>query len=160
MDATSGSLITAGEPRTRKILRLWLRMDRCVRSIEQRLKSHLAENFEVTLPQFEVLVALERSGSPEAMSRLSEQLGVTGSNLTGVVDRLVGKGLVRRFRTRKDRRIQLVEMTSKGRALHAEVAADNAVWVARVFTGLKDQEVLELLELIKKADMSAHRALI
>ena len=160
MDATSGSLTIAGEPRTRKILRLWLSMVRCVRSVEQRLKSHLAEDFDVTLPQFEVLAALERIGEPEVMSRLSERLGVTGSNLTGVVDRLEGKGLVRRFGTKKDRRIQLVAMTPKGRELHAEVAADNAEWVARVFTGLKDEEVLELLELIRKADRSALKALV
>jgi DNA-binding MarR family transcriptional regulator len=141
--------------RRREVTRLWLRLTACERSIEQRLRSHLTENFDVTLPQFEVLCELDRRGGPVAMSQLSSRLNVTSSNLTGVVDRLVRKGLVRRFRSKKDRRVQRIEMTPEGRTIHAEIAADNALWIARAFTNLTDEEVIQLRKLLRQASLSA-----
>jgi len=141
--------------RRREVTRLWLRLSACERAIEQRLRSHLTENFDVTLPQFEVLCELDRRGGPVAMSQLSSRLNVTSSNLTGVVDRLVRKGLVRRFRSKKDRRVQHIEMTPEGRAAHADIAADNALWIARAFTNLTDEEVVQLRKLLRQASLSA-----
>lgn len=141
--------------RRKEVTRLWLRLTACERSIEQRLRSHLTENFDVTLPQFEVLCELERRGGPVAMSQLSSRLNVTSSNLTGVVDRLVRKGLVRRFRSKKDRRVQQIEITPQGRKAHADIAADNALWIARAFTSLTDDEVAQLRKLLRRASLSA-----
>ncbi len=148
-----------GASRKKEVVCLWLRLSSCERSIEQRLRSHLSENFDVTLPQFEVLCELDRRGAPVVMSRLSEQLDMTSSNLTGVVDRLERKGLVERFRSSTDRRVQHIEMTSKGRTAHAEIAADNVLWVARAFTELTDKEVTQLQKLLLKASLSATKAL-
>ena len=148
-----------GASRKKEVVRLWLRLASCERSIEQRLRSHLSENFAITLPQFEVLCELDRSGPPIVMSRISERLQVTSSNLTGVVDRLERKGLVTRFRSRKDRRVQHIEMTSAGRIAFTEIAADNALWVARAFTELTDKEVIQLQDLLLKASLSATKAL-
>lgn len=134
---------------------MWLRLAECEKSIEQRLRAHLTESFNVTLPQFEVLCELDRWAGPVAMSQLSSRLNVTSSNLTGVVDRLVRKGLVWRFRSKKDRRVQRIELTPEGRAAHAEIAADNALWLTRAFTGLTDQEVIQLQKLLHQASLSA-----
>jgi DNA-binding MarR family transcriptional regulator len=150
---------SAGASRKKEVVRLWLRLSSCERSIEQRLRSHLSESFDVTLPQFEVLWELDSCDSPVVMSRLSEQLKVTGSNLTGVVDRLERKGLVERFRSSTDRRVQRIEMTPAGRTAFAEIAADNALWVARAFTELTDKEVIQLQKLLLKASLSVTKAM-
>ena len=150
---------SAGASRKKEVVRLWLRLSSCERSIEQRLRSHLSENFDVTLPQFEVLWELDRCDAPVVMSRLSEQLKVTGSNLTGVVDRLERKGLVERFRSSEDRRLQYIEMTDAGRTAFVEIAADNALWVARAFTELTDEEVRQLQKLLLKASLSVTKAM-
>ena len=150
---------SAGISRKREVVRLWLQLLSCERSIEQRLRSHLSENFDVTLPQFEVLCELNRGDSPRVMSRLSERLHVTNSNLTGVVDRLERKGLVKRYRSRTDRRVQHIEMTPEGQSAHRDIAADNVLWVARAFTELADNEVIELQNLLLKASKSATNAL-
>ena len=145
--------------RKQEVVGLWLGLLSCERSIEQRLRSHLSENFDVTLPQFEVLCELHRKDAPVVMSRLSEQLNVTSSNLTGVVDRLERKGLASRFRSKTDRRVQFIEMTSAGQNAYKNISADNALWVARVFTELTDTEVIELQKLLLKASKSATKAL-
>ena len=111
------------------------------------------------LPQFEVLCQLDRRRGPVVMSRLSERLKVTSSNLTGVVDRLERKGLVQRFRSKEDRRVQHIEMTPAGRISHEEIAADNLLWVTRAFTELTDEEVSQLQKLLLKASLSATKAL-
>ena len=119
----------------------------------------MSENFDVTLPQFEVLCELHVRDKPVVMSRLSEQLNVTSSNLTGVVDRLERKGLARRFRSKTDRRVQYIEMTSAGKTAYLDISADNALWVARAFTELTDSEVVELQKLLLKASWSATNSL-
>jgi DNA-binding MarR family transcriptional regulator len=159
MCASSSETAREETSRRREVFRLWLRLTACERTIEQRLRSHLTENFDVTLPQFEVLCELDRRGGPVAMSQLSSRLNVTSSNLTGVVDRLVRKGLVRRFRSKRDRRVQHIEMTPEGRAVHAEIAADNALWIARAFTSLTNEEVVQLRKLLRQASHSATRSI-
>jgi DNA-binding MarR family transcriptional regulator len=145
--------------RQENVVRLWLRLLSCERSIEQRLRSHLSTNFGITLPQFEVLCELDRRDAPVVMSRLSEQLHVTSSNITGVVDRLERGGLVKRFRSSTDRRVQRIEMTPAGRSAFAEIEANSELWVTRVFTELTDREVVQLEKLLEKASLSASKAL-
>jgi len=145
--------------RKKEAVRLWLALLSCERSIEQRLRTHLSENFNVTLPQFEVLCELHERNKPVVMSRLAEQLNVTSSNLTGVVDRLERKGLAKRFRSKTDRRVQYIEMTSAGKTAYQNISADNALWVARAFTKLTDKEVVDLQKLLLKASWSATNAL-
>jgi len=148
-----------GTSRRDNAARLWLRLFTCERSIEQRLRSHLNANFGITLPQFEVLWQLDRSDGPVVMSRLSEQLQVTSSNITGVVDRLERDGLVKRFRSGTDRRVKRIEMTAAGRAAFADIAAGSEVWIERVFTDLSDKDVMQLKKLLHKASKSAAKAL-
>jgi GTP-sensing pleiotropic transcriptional regulator CodY len=88
-----------GASRKENVVRLWSHMFSCERSIEQRLRSHLSASFSITLPQFKVLCELDRNDAPVVMSRLSEQLNVTSSNITGVIRRLERDGLVKRFRS-------------------------------------------------------------
>ena len=145
--------------RKKDVVGLWLQLASCERLIEQRLRSYLSENFAVTLPQFEVLSELDRTGAPIVMSRLSEQLKVTSSNLTGVVDRLERKGFVKRFRSSTDRRVQRIEMTSMGRTAYADIAADNVLWVARAFTELTDKEIAQLQKLLLKVSLSVSKSL-
>jgi DNA-binding MarR family transcriptional regulator len=50
-----------------------------------------------------------------SMHQLSAAVGLAGSTMTRVVDRLVAKGLARRFVSDEDRRQVCVELTEKGR---------------------------------------------
>jgi DNA-binding MarR family transcriptional regulator len=81
-----------------------------------RMGSRHIKSMRLTSSQFDVLVTL---GDTRGMtcSELSEQTLVTKGTLTGVLDRLVSKGLVRRDATQKDRRYTKVSLTAKGDAL-------------------------------------------
>lgn len=78
---------------------------------------------DLTLSQYRVLAILGDGCEPA--SKLAEKLAVSRPSVTGVVDGLVNRGLVRRDQTPGDRRRIDVGLTDAGRLLLA--AADAAV---------------------------------
>ena len=60
----------SGEPRSKEAIRTWLRLLSCETVIEQQLRSFFRKQFDVTLPQFDVMAELERTGKPMTMSEL------------------------------------------------------------------------------------------
>ena len=58
---------------------------------------------------------------PLPMGRLAETLACDASNMTGLVDRLESRGLVRRCPSSEDRRVKVLELTPAGARLRAVV---------------------------------------
>ena len=65
----------------KQTLRLWLRWLNCTTRIENEIRRRLREQFQVTLPQFDLLSALERTDEPMTMSELSQYLLVSNGNV-------------------------------------------------------------------------------
>ena len=72
--------------------------------------------YGLTPSQFEILTVLSQEGTIP-LNRLSERLCCACSNVTGIVDRLERDGLVKRERSREDRRVILLGLTDKGREM-------------------------------------------
>src|SRR3954467_12428365 len=70
----------------------------------------LAAEFELSSVQCHVLHLIE-PGRPLPMGRLAEALAGDGSNVTGLVDRLETRGLIRRKPSPEDRRVKVLELT-------------------------------------------------
>jgi len=92
-------------------LRLWLRMLTCTTLIENEVRRRLREAFDITLPRFDVLAQLDRSPEGMTLGELSQRMMVSNGNMTGLVDRLVEQGLLRRRPSPTDRRAQIVSLT-------------------------------------------------
>lgn len=75
---------------------------------------------DVTLPQYRALVVLAARG-PQRVVDISAELGVDPSTGTRMCDRLVRKGLIRRYRSAADRRAVRLTLTPSGRHLVQEV---------------------------------------
>jgi DNA-binding MarR family transcriptional regulator len=140
----------ASASRAKQSLRVWLRMISTATRVENTLRGRLKARFGVTLPQFDVLSELERAGVPQTMGELSRRLVVSNGNVTGVVDRLVRDGLVRRQPSSVDRRVLYIELTRRGARRFARMAAEHERWVAELFDGLSDTDLQSLLELLKR----------
>ena len=80
----------------------------------------VASEFELSPAQCHVLHLIE-PGRPVAMGRLAEALACDASNVTGLVDRLESRGLVRRQPSSEDRRIKVLELTPEGVRLRSFV---------------------------------------
>ena len=126
-------------------LRLWIRLFETVHAIERQVRARLRGEFSCTLPQFDVMAALDRSREPMTMGELSRWLKVSNGNVTGVVERLVKDGVANRRSPPNDRRTSLIALTPRGRRHFAKMAAANKKWIDEMLVGLKDNEVRALI---------------
>lgn len=77
--------------------------------------------FDVTPVQCSLMTALEELGEIDQNS-LSQTIGLERSSVAEVIPRLVARGLLSRRQSLDDRRVKLVKLTRKGRALVARVS--------------------------------------
>lgn len=134
-------------------LRLWLRMLTCTQLIEQRVRTRLREQFETTLPRFDLMAQLERVPEGLKMNELSRRLMVTGGNVTGITDQLEAEGMVQRVPVEGDRRALLIRLTAAGRKAFAEMAHEHESWIADALGGLSPREVDALYKLLGKVKL-------
>jgi len=82
----------------------------------------LAAALELSPAQCHVLYVIE-PGKPVPMKQLAASLSCDASNVTGLVDRLESRGLIRRQPGRDDRRVKELDLTPTGARLRAELVA-------------------------------------
>jgi DNA-binding MarR family transcriptional regulator len=120
---------TAAPSLSKQRLRLWIRILRAARAIEAEVRERLRVAFGVTLPQFDVMAALERKPDGMTMTELSRFLMVSNGNVTGIIDRLVKDRLVTREPTVEDRRALIVRLTPRGLKDFTAMAKAHRGWV-------------------------------
>jgi DNA-binding MarR family transcriptional regulator len=86
-------------------------------------RAHLPSSgaeFDLSPIQCHVLHLIEPE-HPLPMSRLADTLSCDASNVTGLVDRLESRGLVRRQPSPQDRRVKVLQLTPAGARLRAQL---------------------------------------
>jgi DNA-binding MarR family transcriptional regulator len=121
-------------------LRLWLRLFTCTQLIERVIRARLRRDFNTTLPRFDLMAQLQRNPGGLKMGELSKRLLVTGANVTGITDQLVGEGLVKREPIEGDRRAFSVRLTPKGKRVFDTMAAAHERWVIELMAGMNDSK--------------------
>jgi DNA-binding MarR family transcriptional regulator len=102
--------------------------------LERRIDTALRRECGIDHTAFEVLIRLCRQPGEEISQReLAEDLTLTSSGITRLVDRMEQAGLVRRVPSPEDRRSVLVETTGQGRAVFFKAADVHAQVVERYF---------------------------
>ena len=97
---------------------------------------------------FRVLEALLHKG-PLPVNTIGPKVWLTPGSISVAVDRLEKTALVKRKNT-EDRRVRLVELTPKGRALITETFRDHAAAMEKAAGVLSKDERLMLMRLLKK----------
>ena len=109
--------------------------------------------YGVSVSQAYALRCLHREG-PLVMKELAQDLHLSVSTLTRVVDQLVAKKLARRSRGEGDRRLCRVELTPRGRALwrrlEDELMEIDEEILSQLSTGER-QAVIDVLRLLAEA---------
>jgi DNA-binding MarR family transcriptional regulator len=103
----------------RDACRAWQLLMRFFFAQREHLPASGAE-FALSPIQCHVLHLIE-PGRPVAMSRLADTLSCDASNVTGLVDRLESRGLVRRQSSPRDRRVKVLHLTPTGVRLRAHL---------------------------------------
>jgi DNA-binding MarR family transcriptional regulator len=139
-------------------LRLWLRLLTCTTLIENEVRRRLRDQFDITLPRFDLLAQLDRASSGMTLGELSQRMMVSNGNITGLVDRLCEQGLIMRRPLPSDRRVQIVSLTAEGQKLFRVMARANAEWVGEIFADLSARDIEALMPLLAKTKGSARKA--
>ena len=121
-------------------LRLWLRLLKVVRGIEQDLRDELRRAHNTTLPRFDVMSALSRHPEGLKMSQLSGVLRVSNGNVTGIADRLSEEGLVERIPVPGDRRAMMLRLTPEGATEFERQAQAHKDWINDKLRGVSPEE--------------------
>jgi DNA-binding MarR family transcriptional regulator len=121
-------------------LRLWLRLLTCSTMISAELRRQLREQFEFTLPRFDMLAQLDREPGGLVLTELSKRLMVSPGNVTPIMNRLLEEGYITRATSTLDRRVQIVCLTADGRKKFRRMAKKHGHWVNSMLGGLDADE--------------------
>jgi MarR family transcriptional regulator, organic hydroperoxide resistance regulator len=113
-----GSWLAGEVGRTDPGSEAWSLMHWLMVTNKQRFFS-MAQEFDLAPQQ---MIALRMLGAgPRKMSELAQALFCDNSNVTGIVDRLEERGLVRREAAVGDRRVKLLVLTKEGERMRVEI---------------------------------------
>ncbi|MES5817617.1 MarR family transcriptional regulator [Streptomyces sp. RG80] len=102
--------------------------------LELRIDAALRQRCGISHTMFEVLIRLCRQeGEGVSQRQLADDLTLTSSGITRLIDRMEETGLVRRVPSPTDRRSVLVEPADRGRTAFVDAAAVHAEVVERYF---------------------------
>ena len=128
---------------------VWLVLAKAFRA----LMAHSVESLDLSRAglgdsDFRVLEVLLHKG-PLPVNTIGPKVWLTPGSISVAVDRLEKKALVKRKNT-DDRRVRLVELTPKGRALISKIFRNHVVAMEEAAAVLSKDERLILLRLLKK----------
>jgi DNA-binding MarR family transcriptional regulator len=127
-------------------LRLWLRLLTCSTLVETEIRRRLREEFDSTLPRFDLMAQLERAKNGMVLGELSKRMMVSPGNITALVERLVESGHISRTTSPADRRVQIIALTPFGRAAFKKMADAHAEWISELFGKVTAKGELALLD--------------
>ena len=145
----SAQLSPENEPISKERLRLWLKLFKAQSAVEAELRRRLREQFDTTLPRFDVMSTLARAPQGLKMSQISGLLKVSNGNMTGIVDRLADDGLAIRVAVPGDRRAQQVRLTKAGREAFDQLAVAHENWLNEMMGSLDMAQIGQLQTLLE-----------
>ena len=103
---------------------------------------------DLTMPQLRLLYILVNDG-PHGAGALARRLGLAPSSVTGLLDRLVERGLARRDEDRRDRRVVRAAATALGQELLDALVAQRRGQLLRLFERLSSDEQSDLARVLR-----------
>jgi DNA-binding MarR family transcriptional regulator len=118
-------------------------------TLVQQAESRFGQ-FGLTTSAYNVLRILR--GSPDGLPRgeIAQRMVNPSPDMTRLIDRLARRGLVRRLRSRRDRRLSLTCITAKGRAQLDRAEAANIEQRAHLASRLSNSEWRQLSALCER----------
>jgi len=107
------------------------------------------KNFGLTPCQFEVLMVLWEEDSI-LLSELGRRVSRDGPTITGVIDRMEKKMLVKRKRDSHDRRAVRVILTSKSKSMKEQLSMTKKQILEKIIKNLSTKEIAHLETILVK----------
>ena len=131
----------------------WLVMMKAMRAL-MRYAVNGIEETGLGLSDFGVLEVLLHKG-PLPVNTIGPIVDLTPGSISIAVDRLFAKGLVSRIESAEDRRVRIVALTPRGKALIDSAFRKHSLQLKRVFSELSPEELRGLEVALKKVGKRA-----
>src|SRR5712692_8151907 len=132
---------------------VWLVMMKAMRALTRYAAAGI-EGTGLGLSDFGVLEVLLHKG-PLPVNMIGPIVDLTPGSISTAVDRLVAKGLVSRVESAEDRRVRIVALSARGKALIASAFRKHSGQMRRVFSELSPEELRALEVALKKVGKRA-----
>lgn len=108
--------------------------------------------FDLTPAKLNVLMLVKHVGGEEGLPQreIAKRLIISGSDVTGLIDRLEKEGLLARRGVAADRRVKLIRITPKGSALLDRLWPSHVERAEAVMSPLSRKEQEQLIALLTK----------
>ena len=124
-----------------EIIQLQRQVNRALRQSELDVWMELS----LTIAQLKSLFFISKEGNTN-FTRLAQALRVTPSNVTGIVDRLVGQGLVSRRENPENRRMLVLQATEKSEELLTRLRERKIGQLTKLLSCLSEDELYTLAQ--------------
>lgn len=117
----------------------------------EKLSNRALAPYELTNAQYKILMLLYRS--PDKTVRqidIEKHFSMTNPTVTGIIQNLERKGLVRRVANAQDKRSKVLSLTGEALSMKEELYAAGEAMEAQVTEKLTHEERQQLIELLKK----------
>ncbi len=121
----------------------WFAVVEAYQACNRRYSAMLRE-FDLTIPQYDVLNAIDKLGEAGQPKQIADELVVTRGNVTGLLTRLQERRLIRTRRSESDGRSFLCELTSQGEGLLADARAAAALFISEQLAPFDDASKAEM----------------
>ena len=126
---------------------------KAAKAVEKVDKASIAQTGH-GLSDFTIMEALLHKG-PLPINKIGEKVLLTSGSMTAAVNRMEGKGLVKRIQDPSDGRCFYVHLTKKGRKTIKAAYAKHEKNLEKIVSVLSDKERKELVRLLKKIGLFA-----
>ncbi len=106
---------------------------------------HSIQESGFTLPQLSVISMLEKHGE-QKVSELSLKMGLSDSTVSGILDRLEQKDIIKRERTKNDRRVVKISLTGKSKELCNDFRKKREEFFTQLLKSLSEQEIKDIIK--------------
>jgi DNA-binding MarR family transcriptional regulator len=138
--------------------RFWLQILSLHGNIFSSLNGLLSSQFGLSVAKFDVLAQLDRHQEGLALGQLSQNLKVSGGNVSGLVRRLLADDLISKTMSNDDRRSFIVRLTPKGNALFQTASAIHKEHLVQCFESVSAEELEAAALALKSLSTRAHAA--
>ena len=102
-------------------------------------------SLNITITQLKSLIYINNKGRA-TFKELARALNVSPPIVTGIVDRLASQDIISRIKGIKDRRIQWLTITEKGKQLLNDIRQDNTAEMIKMLEVLSEEDIAALVK--------------
>lgn len=136
--------MSSSNPIDDRLITTFGRLAEAYSRLERRLGSAMQADSGLPHVWFEVLIRLARSRGQLTMSVLADQIALTTSGVTRLVDRMEAAGYVKRLPCPTDRRVSYAAITDEGHQILDRAAVAHARNLRDTFAAFDEDDLTRL----------------